>query len=85
MLLFWFAIDIASLTLSNFVLVKSLIEIRFSYFTANNFVDLREAALTRGSNQPLKNAGIERLPVITAVNINSMPAALKTVAKFSFV
>ena len=80
--------------LSNFVWAKRLIELCFSCFTANNWLDFREAAFFRGNNmlipdnampigktQQLANEEIEILPVITAEAINSVPTASEKVAK----
>ena len=50
MLLSWIAYDIGSLMMSHFVSSKSLIELCFPCFTANNWLDFREAAFTMGSN-----------------------------------
>lgn len=73
---------IASITLSNFVLVKSLIELCFSCFRASDWLGIREGAVAKGNSivmldkatpivkvQLLVNTGIERLPVTMAVVI----------------
>ena len=80
--------------LFNFLLGKSLIELCFSCFTVNNWLDLREAAVARGSSIVMLdeatptgedhsrvNAGIERLALITAVVINPVPMPFEIIAK----
>ena len=66
----------------------------FSTITVKNWLNLQEAAPARGNGKvmldkgiharkahQLVKVGIERIPVITAVTINPMPAAFEIVAK----
>ena len=86
--------DIASLMLPNIIWAKGLIELCFSCFTASDWLGLREAAVARdnsivmldkptsiGKTQLLVNAGIERLPVTTAVVMNLLTTVFRTAAK----
>ena len=70
----------------------------FCEYTANNWRDFWEKAFVRGSNtlmldkaipignaQPPANAGMERLPVITAVAINPVLTVFEIPAKSCFV
>ena len=71
-----------------------MIELCFPIFTVNNWLNFEEEAAFRGNGKamldkviptgkvhPLIIAGIERLPVITAVMINPMPTSFDIVAK----
>ena len=80
--------------LLDFAWAQNLIELCFSTFTVNNWLNFEEEAVSRGNGKamldkviptgkvhPLIIAGIERLPVITAVMTNPMPTAFEIVAK----
>ena len=71
-----------------------MIELCFPTFTVNNWLNFEEEAVFRGNGKvmfdkviptgkvhPLIIAGIEILPVITAVMINPMPTSFEIVAK----
>ena len=93
---FWTIFDVMTLMLSNFFWTKRLINLCFIGFTANNWLDLREAAIVRDSNMLMSdkatligkahlpaNTGIERLPVITPAAINTLSTAFERAANVS--